>query len=138
MTLTIEITPELEHQLRQAAEQAGLSPDTYVLQLLRQRFQPRANQLNSGNQLATNEARLLQIINHSLSDIEWQNYNALIEKRQAETLTPDEQATLIRLSDQLEDANIKRIQAIADLAQVRHISIDVLMAELELKPLANV
>ena len=36
MTLTIEITPELEHQINQAAEKAGLSPDIYVLQLLPQ------------------------------------------------------------------------------------------------------
>ncbi|MEM8806040.1 MAG: hypothetical protein AAGF01_08445 [Cyanobacteria bacterium P01_G01_bin.38] len=137
MTLTIEITPELEHQLRQAAEKAGLSPDIYVLQLLHQSLQPKAFQPSSGTQLPKDEADLIQTINHSLSDIEWQTYDALIAKRQAETLTADDQEALIALSDQLEEANVSRIQAIADLARLRHTSIDALMAELELKPLAH-
>ncbi|MEM9908116.1 MAG: hypothetical protein AAF921_24160 [Cyanobacteria bacterium P01_D01_bin.44] len=41
---------------------------------------------------------------------------------------------MIALSDQVEEANINRIQAVADLARLRYTSIDELMAELELKP----
>lgn len=134
MTLTIEITPELEPRLRQTSEKVGLSPDTYVLQLLDQSLQSQAAQTFAGTQLSKDEAELLQTINYSLSDIEWQTYHALIAKRQAEMLTPDEHEALIALSDQVEEANINRIQAVADLARLRYTSIDELMAELELKP----
>ncbi|MEM7062950.1 MAG: hypothetical protein AAF572_07290 [Cyanobacteria bacterium P01_B01_bin.77] len=137
MTLTIEITPELEHQINQAAEKAGLSPDTYVLQLLHQNFQSPPPQASSGVQLPKGEAELIQIINRSLSDADWQRYNALIEKREAEALTSDEQEELIAWSDQLENDNIKRIQAVAALAQLRHTSIDALMRELDLQPLVH-
>lgn len=34
MALTIQIPPETEQQLKQAAQAAGLSPDIYVAQLL--------------------------------------------------------------------------------------------------------
>ncbi|MEO0869804.1 MAG: hypothetical protein AAFY17_15480 [Cyanobacteria bacterium J06642_11] len=138
MTLTIEITPELEHRLRQASEKVGLSPDTYVLQLLDQSLQSQAAQTFAGTQLSKDEAELLQTINHSLVDIEWQTYHALIAKRQTEMLTADEQEALIAFSDRLEEANVNRMQAIADLARLRHTSIDALMAELELKPLAPI
>lgn len=137
MTLTIKITPELEHQINQAAEKVGLSPDTYVLQLLHQRFQSPPPQALSGIQLPKGEAELIRIINCSLSDTDWQRYNALIEKREAEALTSDEQEELIAWSDQLENDNIKRIQAVAALAQLRHTSIDLLMAELDLQPLIH-
>ncbi|MGD1899766.1 MAG: hypothetical protein ACFB16_22815 [Phormidesmis sp.] len=36
MALTLEITSEIEQQLRQVAEAVGLSPDTYALQLIGQ------------------------------------------------------------------------------------------------------
>jgi DNA-binding MurR/RpiR family transcriptional regulator len=134
MTLTIEITPELKRQLQQAAEKAGLSLNDYVLELLSQTQPP---QPDARNQLSQTEADLIRAINHSLSNAEWQRYYALIDKRQAETLTPDEQDALIALSDKLEAINVNRIQAVADLARLRNTSINKLMAELGLKPLAH-
>ena len=137
MTLIIEITSELEYQIKQAADKVGLAPDTYILQILHESLQQQAPQKNVGNQLPKEEADLIQIINQSLSDIEWQRYQVLIEKRNAETLTPDEHEELINVSEQLENANTNRIQALVKLAKLRHMSIDALMAELDLKPLAH-
>jgi pantothenate kinase len=73
-----------------------------------------------------------------MSEIEWQRYHALIEKRQTETLTPEEHEELITLSDQLEEANVDRIRALADLAQLRQTSINALMAELNFLPRVHV
>ncbi|MBT9317306.1 hypothetical protein [Leptothoe spongobia] len=137
MALTIEITPELEHQIKQAAERAGLTPDTYVLQLLHQSLQQQAPKKAIEAQLPKEQADLIQIINQSFSDIEWQRYHSLIGKRDSETLTPEEHEDLVTLSDQLEEANAERIQAVADLAKLRCMSVNALMPELDLQPIVH-
>jgi hypothetical protein len=60
-------------------------------------------------------------------------YRNLIGKRQAETLNAEEQAELIALSNQIEEANAQRIQDIAELAALRQTTVPALMSELGLK-----
>jgi len=59
--------------------------------------------------------------------------NELIAKRRAETLTPDEHAALIALSDQIEDLNARRVECLAELARLRQLSLSELMQQLGLK-----
>src|SRR5256885_2256807 len=63
--------------------------------------------------------------------------SALIAKRQAETLTPDEQQELITLSDQIEAANVQRVEALAELARLRNTTLSALILDLGLKPVAH-
>ena len=134
MTLTIEIASEIESQIKKAAAEAGQSPDAFVLDSVLQRLRPAQQQVSSVKRLAKREADLLQAINQSLSQIEWQRYRVLLGKRQAETLTPEEQTELIGLSDRIEEANVQRIAYAAELADIRQITLPALMGELGLKP----
>ena len=84
--------------------------------------------------LSKEESALLQQINEGLPPDVQQRYDALIEKRQAETLTPDEHQELIALNDQAEEADVERVKALAALAQIRNVSITDLMNELGLLP----
>jgi len=84
MTLTLEISPELEEALRATAERAGLAPDRYVLDVLQERLD-RDRDLPP--RLPRSEAKLLQRINEGLPESTWERYHALKEKRDAETLT---------------------------------------------------
>ena len=136
MTLTIEIAPEIESQIKKAAAEAGLSPNAFVLDSVLQRLRPTQQQASSVKHLAKQEAALLQFINQSLSQIEWQRYRMLIGKRQAEMLTTEEQAELIELSDRIEEANAHRIALVAELADIRHTTIPALMDELGMRPTA--
>lgn len=136
MTITLEVTPELESQIKQAAAKVGLSLDAYILESVAQRLQPTQHRPSRVKRLPKQEATLLQKINQSLSQIQWQRYHELIGKRQAETLTPEEQMELIALSDQLEEANAKRIEYVAQLAALRKTTVPALMNELGLKPAA--
>ncbi len=77
---------------------------------------------------------LLQQINASLSAIEWERYRALLAKRDTETLIASEQAELIALSDQIEAANVRRMQAVAELAQIRNTTLPALVTSLGLSP----
>jgi hypothetical protein len=77
--------------------------------------------------LPQDEADLLLKINQGLSEPAQQHSSELIAKRQAETLTPDEHAELLRLSDQAEQMNAERIAALAALAQLRQTTLPHLM-----------
>jgi hypothetical protein len=130
MNVTLIVPPEMERKLKQAASQIGLSPDSYIVRLLQQELQARATPAR----LSTEETDLLQRINTSLSAMEWERYRALLAKRDAENLSDNEQADLIALSDKLEEANVLRMEAVAELAQVRKVAVSELMSTLGLTP----
>jgi hypothetical protein len=134
MLITIEIAPDLEHQLRQEAARTGLTPDAYILRAVQERLTQTSHRHPSVSRLSPEEAQLLAKINLGLSPAEWERYHALVARRKAETLTPDEQTELISLSDRLEEANARRIGYLAELAQVRHTTLDAVMHELGLTP----
>ena len=133
MTITIEVNPELERQLKQAAAQAGLSLNDYVLQSITQRLPRKRTQPRHAAQLSQRESELMQAINRSLSQVEWERYHKLVAQRQAETLTPDDQAELIAISDRIEEANAERIEYVAELARLRSTTLPALMKELDLQ-----
>lgn len=133
MTHAIELTPELAAQVQDAAQRAGLSPNTYVMQLIRRNIVPQTKQ-HSTTQLSQEESDLIQSINISLATDEWAKYRELIDKRDAERLTTEEHSVLLSLSDKVEALNVQRISAVAKLAMLRNTSIDALMDEMELKP----
>jgi uncharacterized protein (DUF1778 family) len=129
MTITIEVNPELERQLKQAAAQAGLSLNDYVLQSITQRLPRKRIKVRRAPQLSPRESELLQAINRSLSQVEWERYHDLVAQRQAETLTPEEQVELIAISDRIEEANAARIEYVAELARLRSTTLPALMKE---------
>lgn len=132
MTLTLEITPELESQVREHAAQRGLGADEYVVNVLRQYL--RETERPKAPCLPETEARLLEQINEGFPLDWWRRYNELAEKRREETLTLEEQATLIGLSDQIEELNARRIQYLIELARLRQTSLLEIMEQLGINP----
>lgn len=128
--ITLEIAPDLETQVRQAAAKAGVAPDIYVVNILEQYLRKVGSESTS---LTTAETVLLQQINLGLTPETWQRYHQLIAKRRSETLSLAEQETLIQITDELETANARRISALIKLAQYRQVSLDELMDELGIK-----
>jgi hypothetical protein len=122
-TITLQLSSELEQQLLSAATEQGIEPDLYILNTLQERFQTYPS-------ASTTEAELIQQINIGLSPSEWEQYHALIAKRQAETLTPNEHQHLIATSDHLEKLNVQRVKALIKLAELRHQPLPELMESL--------
>jgi hypothetical protein len=137
MTITIEIAPKLERQLRQEAARVGLAPEAYIVEAMQERLAQTRPRRRHVPRLSPEEARLLSKINLGVSPHEWERYHALVARRKAETLTPDEQAELIALSDRLEEVNVQRIGYLADLARVRYTSLEALIRELGLTPTSD-
>jgi hypothetical protein len=129
MTLTLEIDPELEPVLRAKAEGAGLPPERYVLDLLHERLQPTDG---GPKGLPEAEAVLLERINEGLPPATWERYYALKEKRHAENFTPEEHAELIRLVNEVEIWNARRLKWVAELAKLRGTSFPELVKQLGL------
>lgn len=80
------------------------------------------------------ESELLLKINEGVpSDIQ-KRYNDLIAKRQAETLAPDEYEELLRLTQQVEKLEARRVEYLAELARLRGTSLTALMENLGIRP----
>lgn len=76
------------------------------------------------------ESALLECINRGLpSDLQTQ-YDNLTEKRRAESLTSNEYEDLQRLTDRVETLEAERVAALAELARLRQVTIDQLLAQL--------
>ena len=84
--------------------------------------------------LPKDEANLLLKINQGLPANLQKRYQKLLAARNAETLSTDEQAELLHLTDQIEKQDAKRVQYMADLACLRKTSLTALMEELEIQP----
>jgi hypothetical protein len=78
------------------------------------------------------ETPLLKEINRGFSEPWWDHYHELVGKRQEGVLTPEEHRELIRLTDQVERREAKRLQALLKLAKIRKQSLAQLMKALGL------
>ena len=131
MNLTLDISPELEEALRRTAERAGLPPDRYALDAIEERL---TRDRDLPPHLPHAEAELLRRINEGLPEASWARYHALKQQRDAETLTPEEHAELIRLVNEVEGWNVRRLEAVAALAKLRGVHFADLVQELGLYP----
>ncbi|MEL7359518.1 MAG: nucleotidyltransferase domain-containing protein [Cyanobacteria bacterium J06560_6] len=58
MSLTIPISPELEQQLHKVAEAVGISPETYIVQLIQSSLSQQSAVLSATEQLSQDEVLL--------------------------------------------------------------------------------
>jgi hypothetical protein len=119
-TINLTLSEELDRKLRIEATKQGVEPDRYILNTLATSLQPAVS----------TEASLLEKINTGLSQESWQQYHALIQKRQAETLTEEDYTQLIQLTTRLETLNVQRIQSLIQLATLRNQTLDEVMQDL--------
>ncbi|MBS1253352.1 MAG: hypothetical protein MAG451_02401 [Anaerolineales bacterium] len=76
------------------------------------------------------EVELLLRINRGIPPDIQERYDELIAKRRAETLTPDEYSELLRLGDEVEKLEARRVEYLAELARLRKTSLTALMEDL--------
>lgn len=129
MTIALDMPPDIETRVRQAAAQHGMTPETYILHLVEHAV---SHPSDSEPEQPKSEAELLQQINLGIAPATWQRYHVLREKRHAQILTRDEQQELIAISDALEQANAQRMAALVALAHLRQTSLEALMDSLNL------
>jgi hypothetical protein len=131
MNLTIDISADLEPRLLQEAAKCGMGPDEYVVQTVRSRL---AREGGSAPALDLEQSQLVKEINEGLSQIEWDRYYALIDRRRSGTLSKDEFLKLESLSNRIEDLNVQRMERLAELARLRHTTMPELLDQLGIVP----
>ena len=109
MNITLDVSPELEGQLQQAAQSQGIDVMTYLLDSARLRLRPDV--------LPQAEASLLQAINAPLAPEARTERDLLLREQAQRQLTEEEQAALGNSIDAVEVANAQRWQALAALTQ---------------------
>lgn len=80
--------------------------------------------------LSDDESPLFAIINQSLPESERQRLAKLGDRRSNETLTPSEHSELLELQQRLEALHAARVKALAELAQLRGITLTTVMEQL--------
>ena len=124
MNITLDVSPELEGQLQQAARAQGIDVNTYLLDSARLRLRPDV--------LPEAEASMLQAINAPLAPEARKERDALLAEQAQRELTAEEQTALADLIDAVEMANAQRWQALADLARLRGLSLAEIARDLEI------
>ena len=83
------------------------------------------------------EAELLEQINQGFSLEKWERMQWLDSKLEAGGLNENEAADSLRLAEEYEQYTVQRLQLLIKLAALRNASLDEVMAQLNLQPLAH-
>jgi hypothetical protein len=83
---------------------------------------------------ASEEAELTRKAQERLPREIESRYKVLAKKRDAESLTPSEYQELLRLTDKVERFEVQRLEALAQLARLRGLSLKALVKVLGLQP----
>ena len=84
--------------------------------------------------LSRRESELLLRISQDLAPQSRQRIEELTDKMEFESITDQEHAELLRLSDEAEKLAGERLRAVIELAKYRKVSVDELMKQLGMEP----
>lgn len=89
----------------------------------------------SAKQIKDREARLIAKLDEfQLAPEKEKLYRRLLRKFRAERITPEENQVLIDLTTALERLGVERLKCIAEIAKIRHSSLDEVFKDLNIKP----
>lgn len=86
--------------------------------------------------LPNDQSLLLQQITQCIPNQLQERYDFLISKRQDNSLTDEEYQELINLGEYVEAIDVKRLENLTELAQLRQMSLNDLIQEFQLQPQA--
>ncbi len=123
-TVKVEIQMSSEELLKAVSQLSLPDLEQFVSQVIALQAQRRANNLPQI------ESELLLKINQRIPSGLEKQYDELVIKRQAETLTTEEHQQLLNLTEQIEKLQTQRIEHLVELAGIRKISLTELMEKL--------
>lgn len=128
MTVVLDLPPQVESRMREAAEAEGVDTSTYVSGAMAALLPfPAAP-------ASMTERELVEETNRGFSEAFWERFRTLVRRRQAETMTREEQQEAIRMTDQTEARAVERLQCLIELAKRRDTSVRQLMTEMGIRP----
>ncbi len=130
MTLLVDLPPEIEARVHEAAEAEGIDTAAYVREVM------TASHPFPAAPASMTEKEPVEEINRGFSEAFWDRFRYLVARRQAETMTPAEQKEAISMSDRTENWDAERLQCLLELSQRRGKSVQELMTEMGVRPVS--
>ncbi len=130
-TISIEAQVSAHELLKAAAQLDNQELEQFVQEAIA--LQAR----RTAPSLPRDEAALLQLVNQGVPARLQERYDALIARRRAECLTPEEHEELLQLTDEIEQLDAQRAEHLAQLAQLRGVSLTQLVNDLGIAPSAR-
>lgn len=127
MSLTLQLPPELEAEIRKAAAREGVPPETYAVTALEACVRSES-ETGPGD----TESRLLEQINTGLPPATWQRYHQLCARRRDDALSVEEYSELLRLTEEVELWNARRLDLLSQLARLRGVPLRALVEQMGL------
>lgn len=124
MTITLNLPPEMEEEVRQAAQTQGKEVPVFLLDSVRRQLRHDV--------LSESDTDLLEIINSPIAPEARRERDSLLATKGQRDLTEAEKATLTQLINTVELADARRWQSIAELARRRGLSLADIAQELEI------
>jgi hypothetical protein len=125
--ITLNLPDTLAKQLREVAAFSQRKLEDVLLDWL-----DRGRTSSSPFPYAPSEADLLRQVSLGFSTDWWVTYRALIAERQAEVISDVNLARLVEMSEDLETANVVRVEALGKIAKIRGCTIEQVMESLEM------
>ena len=132
MTVTLDITPDLEPLLEAEAARTGMAPADLAHDILRKSLARSGNR--HAPKLSAEESRLLEAINNGPAAFDINRYFSLVQKRREETIAGSELAELRAFTESMERFAVERMENLVRLATLRGVDVEELMEELQIKP----
>jgi hypothetical protein len=126
-TVRVEAQLPTDELLKAVGQLSQPELEQFVFQVIALRARRKAPSLPRA------ESELLLKINQGASPDVQKRYGELISKRRAETLTPDEYDELLRLTEQTEALEARRVEYLAELARLRDTTLAALMKDLGIR-----
>ncbi len=130
MTLVVDLPPEIEARVQEAAEAEGIGAAAYVSEAM------AASHPLPAAPASMTEKELVEEISRGFSEAFWERFRVLVRRRQAETMTPAEQQEAISMSDRTEARDVERLQCLLELSKRRGKSVQELMTEMGIRPVS--
>lgn len=130
MTLLVDLPPEIEARVHEAAEAEGVDMAAYVREAM------AASHPFPAAPASMTEKELIEEINRGFSEGFWERFRYLVRRRQAETMTSAEQKEAISMSDRTEARSVERLQCLLELSKRRGKSVQGLMAKMGIRPVS--
>ncbi len=130
MTLLVDLPPEIEARVYEAAEAEGIDAAAYVREAM------AASHPFPAAPTSMTEKELVEEISRGFSEAFWERFRYLVRRRWEETMTPAEQQEAIRMSDHTEARDAERLQYLFELSSRRGKSVQELMTEMGIRPVS--
>lgn len=130
--VTVQIKSEINIDIEQLIEGVAQLETSELTRFLSVVSSILAGRNNTA--LPASETALIQKINQGLPAETQRRYDDLQAKLRDETLTSEEHKDLLQLVDIVEQASVERLKHLISLSQLRQVSVDEVMRQLEIQP----